>query len=85
MQLKGKVIKVLPVVTGTGKNGTWHKQEFVIEHGDAEHKRSACFTLMNDKTSQAPFDRTNVTVNFEIESREYNGRYFTNLLAWKVE
>jgi hypothetical protein len=84
MDLKGKVILSLPVVTGEGKNGQWRKQEFLIETGD-QYPKKVLFGLMGTKIDQNPYSvGQEVVVSFDAESREYNGRYFTNLNAWKV-
>jgi|DEB19_MinimDraft_2_1074335.scaffolds.fasta_scaffold04183_2 hypothetical protein len=84
MDLKGKVILTLPVVTGEGKNGQWRKQEFLIETGD-QYPKKVMFGLMGTKIDQNPYSiGQEVVVSFDAESREYNGRYFTNLNAWKV-
>lgn len=84
MDLKGKVINVLPLVTGEGKNGIWKKLEFLIETGD-QYPKKVLFGLMGAKIDQNPVALgQEVVVSFDAESREYNGKYFTNLNAWKV-
>jgi hypothetical protein len=84
MDLKGKVILTMPLVTGEGKNGQWRKQEFVIETGD-QYPKKVLFSLMGAKIDQNPVILgQEVVVSFDAESREYNGRYYTNLNAWKV-
>jgi hypothetical protein len=84
MDLKGKVILTMPLVTGEGKNGQWRKQEFVIETGD-QYPKKVLFSLMGAKIDQNPVVLgQEVVVSFDAESREYNGRYYTNLNAWKV-
>ena len=84
MELSGKVIKILPLQTGTGKNGVWKKQEFVLET-PGQITRKVCFSLWGDKIDQA---RLNEGEQFEIscdlESREYNGRWYTEAKAWKA-
>ncbi len=74
----------MPLVTGEGKNGQWRKQEFLIETGD-QYPKKVMFGLMGTKIDQNPYSiGQEVVVSFDAESREYNGRYFTNLNAWKV-
>jgi hypothetical protein len=85
MEIKGKAIQMLPLVTGQGKNGEWRKQEFIIETGD-QYPKKICLSLWGDKISQNPFSMgEEITVFFDAESREYNGRWFTELRAWKVQ
>jgi len=85
MEISGKIIAVLPQATGQGKNGAWRSQDYVLETAD-QYPRKVCFNLFNDKIDKFPIaiDDT-VTVSFDIESREYNGRWFTSVKAWKVE
>ncbi|MFZ4796057.1 MAG: DUF3127 domain-containing protein [Bacteroidia bacterium] len=84
MDLKGKVILSIPVVTGEGKNGQWRKQEFLIETGD-QYPKKVMFSLMGAKIDQNQvIEGQEVVVSFDAESREYNGKYYTNLNAWKV-
>ena len=85
MDLTGKIIKVLPIQSGTGKNGTWKKQEFVVET-TGQITRKVCLNIWGDKIDQ--FNLTEgieVKVSFDIESREYNGKWYTDVKAWKVE
>lgn len=84
MELNGKIISLLSLQTGTGKNGTWKKQEYVIETTD-KIPRKVCFSLWGDKIDQfglAAGDEAEVS--FDLESREYNGRWYTEVKAWKV-
>ena len=87
MEISGKLILKLPIQSGVGKTGTsWQKQEFVIET-EEQFPRKVCFTLFNDKTSLlSGFNTGNeVEVSFNLESREFNGKWFTSVNAWKIE
>jgi Protein of unknown function (DUF3127). len=85
MEISGKIIAVLPLATGEGKNGTWRSQDYVLETPD-QYPRKVCFNLFNDRIEQYPMAIDDVvTVSFDIESREYNGRWYTSIRAWKVE
>jgi hypothetical protein len=85
MEISGKIIAVLPLANGQGKNGTWRSQDYVLETGD-QYPKKVCFNFFGDKIDQFPLgiDDT-VTVSFDLESREYNGRWFTSVRAWKAE
>jgi len=84
-EINGKIIAVLPIATGEGKNGTWKSQDYVLETG-GQYPKKVCFNLFGDS-----IDKFNVgiddeiKVSYDIESREYNGRWFTTIRAWKVE
>lgn len=86
MEITGKIIQVLPMQTGAGRNGSdWKKQEFVIETTD-QYPKKVCFSVWGDKIDQfniQPGD--DLTISITIESREYNGKWYTNVQAWKVD
>lgn len=85
MEIKGKIIAVLPQTSGQGKNGMWRSQDYVLETGD-QYPKKVCFNLFNDKIDQFPINIDDeVNVSFDIESREYNGRWYTSVRAWKVD
>ncbi len=85
MEVSGKIIEILPETTGEGKNGRWRSQDAVLETQE-QYPRKVCFNLFNDKIDQFKFEKgDDVTVFFDIDSREYNGRWYTNIRAWKVE
>jgi len=85
MEISGKIIAVLPQTSGQGKNGLWRSQDYVLETAD-QYPKKVCFNLFNDKIDQFPIAIDDqVKVSFDIESREYNGRWYTSVRAWKVE
>jgi hypothetical protein len=84
MEITGRVIKLLPLQTGMGKNGTWKKQEFVIETG-GQIPRKICFSLWGDKIDQAGLQEGDeAEISFDLESREFKERWYTEAKAWKV-
>ena len=84
MEVTGKIIKILPLQTGTGKNGTWKKQEFILETA-AQITRKVCFSLWGDKIDQFSLKESeDVEVYFDLESREFNNRWYTEAKAWKI-
>jgi Domain of unknown function (DUF3127) len=85
MEISGKIIAVLPLATGEGKNGQWRSQDYVLETTD-QYPKKVCFNFFGDKIDQFPLAIDDVVkVSFDIESREYNGRWYTSVRAWKVE
>lgn len=85
MEITGKFVKALNPLSGEGKNGTWKKQEFVIEiPGDFPKK--VCFVNWNDKVNLSGLSEGDeVTVRFDVESREFNERWYTDVKAWGLE
>lgn len=85
MEIKGKIIQILPEQSGAGKNGQWRKQEYVIET-DGQYPKKVCFNLWGEKIDQNPVKTGDmVTVFFDLESREFNGRWYTDVRGWKIE
>lgn len=85
LEVVGKIIKYLPVVTGQGNKGQWSKQDFVLET-QGEYPKTICITDFNDKANAIGFGKGAVVkVQIELSSREYNGKYFHDIRAWKME
>lgn len=86
MEIVGKIIHVLPPQGGTSQAGNqWKKQEYVLETEDAYPKK-VCFDFFGDRVDQFPLKiNDRIRLSFDIESREYNGRWYTNIRGWKSE
>lgn len=87
MDVTGKIIVALPEQSGTSSAGkAWRKKEYVLETQE-NFPRKICFTLFGERVEQYPNLAVGQTIKlyFDIESREYNGRWFTNINAWKIE
>lgn len=87
MDFSGKVIAVLPVKSGTSKAGNpWMVQEYVIESNEMYPKKMCFDVFGEDKIKQ--FDikvGDELTVSFDIDAREWQGRWFNSIRAWRVE
>ncbi len=85
MEVTGKMILKNQIVSGEGKNGVWKKQDFVVET-NAQYPKKVCFTLWGDKIDKLDaVVGDNVVVSFDIESKEYNGKWFTEARAWMIK
>jgi hypothetical protein len=85
MDINGKIVQVLDKQTGQGKNGTWEKQEYVLET-EGQYPKKVCFNLWGDKINQFSLNNGDqVLVSFDLESREFNGRWYTDVKAWNVK
>tara|TARA_R110002167_G_scaffold121776_1_gene300148 strand:- start:161 stop:466 length:306 start_codon:yes stop_codon:yes gene_type:complete len=87
MNVKGVLLKVLDKEQGTSKAGKeWVKQSFVIKT-DAKFNPEICFELFGeDKVAMLPIlIGETLSVDFNLSSREYKGRYYTQASAWKIE
>ena len=85
MEIQGKIIAVLPTRSGTSARGTqWSSQTAVIETQEQYPKKLA-FDVINDKIDQFNIQVGEfLTVQFDINAREYNGRWFNSINAWNV-
>lgn len=86
MELIGRIIQVLPLQSGTSKAGNpWKKQEYILETLGTQYPRKVCFNLFGDNVDKFPMQvGQDVTVSIDIESREFNGRWYTDVRAWNV-
>ena len=87
MEITGKIIAVLPERGGISKTGNeWKMQEYVIETHE-QSPRMVCFNVFgSDKIAQCNIQAgEELTVSFDINAREYNGRWFNDIRAWRVE
>lgn len=85
MEVTGKIIAALPEVTGTSKAGNqWKKREYVLETINDQFPKKIHFDFFGEKADQYPLSVGEViTLSFDIESREYNGRWYTSIRGWK--
>jgi hypothetical protein len=85
MQLTAKLVQLLPLQTGTGKNGQWKKQDIIVET-EATYPKKICVSVWGDKIDASSLQTGNLLkIDFDVESREYNGRWYTDVKAWKIE
>ena len=85
MELTAKLIQLLPLQTGTGKNGQWKKQDIIVET-DGTYPKKVCISIWGDKINESVLKvGAQLTISFDVESREYNGKWYTDVKAWKIE
>jgi len=88
-KFKGEIIHIGEVQEGTSKQGNpWKKVVVVVKQNDAEYPQTAAFTVFgsDDVDNFLNYRKVGdtVDVSYNIESREYNDRWYTDLRAWKV-
>lgn len=86
MEISGIVFAILESQLGTSSNGNkWVKHNFVIETEGQYAKKIKFDFFSKDPTSKLSFSEgDNITVSFNLESREYNGKWYSNINAYKV-
>ena len=86
MEIVGKIIQVLPAQEGVGRNGNpWKVQPYVMETLD-QYPRKVHFEVFGEdriRMNPCAIDQL-VTVSFDIESREFNGRWYTSIRAYRI-
>ena len=87
MEITGTIIVALPEVSGISKStgNPWKKREYVLETFES-YPRKIHFDFFGEKADQFQLQvGQNIKLSFDIESREYNGRWFTSIRGWKVD
>ena len=87
MTIEGKIIQVLPLQGGVSKTSgkEWKLQAYVLETQE-QYPRKVHFEVFGDdriKANPCGVDDI-VSVDFDIESREFNGRWYTSIRAWRI-
>jgi len=84
LKIHGTVTKILEPQTGESAKGNWTKQEFILETENDKYPKSICIEIWGDKVDPPQVGDV-VICSINVESREYNGRYYTNVRAWKID
>jgi len=85
MQLTAILTQLLPLQTGESKNGTWRKQDMIVET-DGQYPKKICVSIWGDKINENQLQIGNLlNIFYELESREYNNKWYTDIKAWKIE
>ena len=84
LEVSGKIIEILTVKSGQSANGEWRKQEYILET-ESQYPKKICFMAWGDKIDDFNIQQgESLEVSVDLESREYNGRWYTDVKAWKV-
>jgi hypothetical protein len=87
MQVKGSVVQVFKPESGVSRAGKdWKKQEFLVETAE-QFPKKICFSLFGDKTAllDGISEGQEVEVFFSVESHDFNGKWYHNINAWKID
>jgi hypothetical protein len=88
LEIEGRIAHKLNVQTGTSSRGAWSKQEFVIEYQEGNFPTQLCMNVWGDdkvKELEKYQVGDKVKISFNLSSREYNGRWYTDVRAWRIE
>jgi len=86
LELSGQVVKLLPEQSGQSQRGPWKKRDFILETNE-QYPKKVAITCWGEKVDEISSlnPGTPVTVGINIESREYNDRWYTDIKAWRID
>ncbi len=87
LEIKCKLLDKLPVQSGTSARGAWCKQDFIVETLE-QYPRKICMNVWGDEKVKELAGYNNqelLNVSVNIESREFNGRWYTDVRAWRIQ
>ena len=88
LELEGRIVRKLGVQSGTSARGTWSKQEFIFEYQEGNFPTQVCMNVWGeDKVRELDKYQVGdkVKISFNLSSREFNGRWYTDVRAWRIE
>lgn len=86
MQFSARLIQVLEPVTGPSRNGgEWKRQDIIVET-DGQYPKKVCVTIWGDRVNPSSLQvGSMLDISCDLESREFNGRWYTSVTAWRIE
>lgn len=87
MEVEGKIIQFVGEQSGVAKatGNPWKLKEYVLETKES-YPRKIAFEFFGDRADQYPLQvGDEIRLSFDIDSREYQGRWYTRIRAWKCE
>ena len=88
LELEGRIARKMNVQGGTTARGAWSKQEFIFEYQEGNFPSQVCMHVWGDDKVRE-LDKyqvgDKVKVSFNLGSREYNGRWYTDVRVWRIE
>ncbi len=88
LELEGRIARKLNVQSGTSARGAWSKQEFIFEYQEGNFPTQVCMNVWGEeKVRELEKYQVGdkVKVSFNLSSREYNGRWYNDVRAWRIE
>ncbi len=85
LKITGTVKQLLDEQSGESRNGAWRKQEFVLET-EGRFPKPVCIAVWGENIDEFGVQvGERLTASVDVVSREWNGRWYTDVKAWKVE
>ncbi len=85
LEIEGTIIKLLPMQTGESARGQWKKQDYILET-EGQYPKQVCMNAWGDNVDKFNLQEgAKIRASIELSSREYNGRWYTDVRIWRVE
>ncbi len=85
LRITGKITQILEELSGEGRNGPWRKQEFILQT-EGDYPKDVCIVQWGDNIDQfAVKEGERLTAHIDIQSREFKGKWYTDVKAWRIE
>lgn len=86
MEITGKMVKLGGLTEGTSARGPWRKQDLIIET-DEQYPKTVCLTCWTNQIDeiQSMTPGQLVKAQIDISSREFNGKWYTDVRVWRFD
>lgn len=86
MEITGKVVRLGTLTEGTSARGPWRKQELIIET-EEQYPRTVCLICWTNQIDEIQKFAPGQTIKAQIEisSREFNGKWYTDVRVWRFD
>ena len=86
MEIIGKVVRLGALTEGTSARGPWRKQELIIET-EEQYPRTVCLICWTNQIEEIQKFAPGQTIKAQIEisSREFNGKWYTDVRVWRFD
>ena len=86
MEIIGKVVRLGNLTEGTSARGPWRKQELIIET-EEQYPRTVCLICWTNQIEEIQQFAPGQTIKAQIEisSREFNGKWYTDVRVWRFD
>ena len=86
MEITGKVVQLGTLIEGNSPRGPWKKQELIIETLE-QYPKKICLMCWNERVNDANsfFVGQIIKAQIRIESREFNGKWYTDVRVWRFD
>ena len=86
MEITGKVVRLGGLTEGTSARGPWRKQDLIIET-DEQYPKTVCLTCWTNQIEeiQKMVPGQLIKAQIDISSREFNGKWYTDVRVWRFD